>query len=174
VLHGLKTLAGGLTDDLVERFLSEPQAHRQPTRKIEFRPNYICFPVCTPTKPPATHTNCYLIYTSREVLVIDPGSPFEDEQQALAEAVTDLVSEGLSVREIVLTHMHPDHIGGVKALQSALGGELRVAAHRLTAEPLAGTIEVDRFIEEDDVIKLDGEPEISLREMHTTGHALVA
>ncbi len=30
VLHALKTLAGGLTDDLVERFLSEPDAHRQP------------------------------------------------------------------------------------------------------------------------------------------------
>ena len=66
VLHALKTLAGGLTNDLVERFLSVPEAHRQPTRGIEFRPNYICFPVRTPTKPPATHTNCYLIYTSRE------------------------------------------------------------------------------------------------------------
>ena len=30
VLHALKTLAGGLTADLVERFLSEPEAHRQP------------------------------------------------------------------------------------------------------------------------------------------------
>ena len=170
-VHALQTLADGISPDLVERLTATPHAHGEPTRRIEFHPNYICFPVRTPTRPPATHTNCYLIYTSREVLVIDPGSPYEDEQQALAEAVTDLVSEGRSVREIVLTHMHPDHIGGVKALQSALGGELRVAAHRLTAEPLAGTIEVDRFIEEDDVIKLDGEPEISLRAMHTPGHA---
>ena len=65
ILHALKTLAGGLTDDLVERFLSVSQAHGEPIRRIEFRPNYICFPVRTPTRPPATHTNCYLIYNSR-------------------------------------------------------------------------------------------------------------
>jgi len=56
-------------------------------------------------------------------------------------------------------------------IQAAVGGGLRVAAHRLTAEPLAGTIAVDRFIEDDDVIKLEGEPEIRLRAMHTPGHA---
>src|SRR6185436_1628829 len=170
-VHALQTLAAGITPDLIERFTATPHAHGEPTRRIEFHPNYICFPVRTPTRPPATHTNCYLIYTSREVLVIDPGSPYEDEQQALAESVGDLMSKGRSVREIILTHMHPDHIGGVKALQAALGGRLRVAAHRLTAEPLAGTIAVDRFIEDDDVIKLEGEPEIRLRAMHTPGHA---
>src|SRR4030095_2136579 len=136
VLHGLKTLAGGLTDDLVERFLSEPQAHRQPTRKIEFRPNYICFPVCTPTKPPATHTNAYLIYTSREILVIDPGSPYEEEQRALAECVDDLIAAGRTVRQIALTHVHPDHVAGVDALNDHLkakhGTRVPVAAHRLT------------------------------------------
>ena len=86
VLHALKTLSDGINEDLVERFLSIPNAHREPVRRIEFRPNYICFPVRTPTKPPATHTNCYLIYTPNELLIIDPGSPYEDEQQALAAA----------------------------------------------------------------------------------------
>ena len=61
----LENFGGGSHADLVERFLSVPNAHREPVRRIEFRPNYICFPVRTPTKPPATHTNCYLIYTSR-------------------------------------------------------------------------------------------------------------
>ena len=175
VLHALKTLSGGLTDDLVERFLSEPEAHRQPTRKIEFRPNYICFPVRTPTKPPATHTNSYLIYTSREILVIDPGSPYEDEQQALAEAVDELVRGARSVREIVLTHVHPDHVAGVNALNDYLetnyGSRVSVAAHRQTAESLKHQIRVDRFIEDDEVLTLEGEPYINLRAMHTPGHA---
>ncbi|MBA3805504.1 MAG: NUDIX hydrolase, partial [Acidobacteria bacterium] len=61
VLHALKTLARGITDDLRERFLSVPQAHGVPVRRIEFRPGFIGFPVRTPTKPPATHTNCYLV-----------------------------------------------------------------------------------------------------------------
>src|SRR5882762_7761031 len=112
VLHALGTLAGGLTDDLVERFLSVPEAHRKPTRRIEFYPNYICFPVRTPTKPPATHTNCYLIYSSSEILIIDPGSPYEDEQSALANCIDDLIRKGRTVCEIVLTHVHPDHVAG--------------------------------------------------------------
>jgi ribonuclease/clavin/mitogillin len=171
VLHALRTLAGGLTEGLVQRFLASPNAHGEPVRRIEFRPNYICFPVRTPTKPPATHTNCYLIYTSQEILIIDPGSPYEDEQQALALAVDDLIAEGRTVREIVLTHMHPDHVGGVNALRSHLGEQTKVAAHKLTAEPLSETVRVDRLIEDGDLISLKGSPEISLRAMHTPGHA---
>lgn len=177
VLHALKTLAAGLSDEtdgpdaLVERFLSSPNAHRETVRRVEFRPNYICFPVRTPTKPPATHTNSYLIYSSHELLIIDPGSPYEDEQQALAASIDELLAEGRRVREIVLTHMHPDHVGGVNALQTHLGEEVKVAAHRLTAEPLAGSIRVDRFIEDDEVIRLDGSPQLALRAMHTPGHA---
>jgi len=170
-LHALKTIADGLTPDLVERFLATPQAHRETVRRIEFRPNYICFPVRTPTKPPATHTNCYLIYNSREILVIDPGSPYKEEQQALAAAVDDLVRDGRSVCEIFLTHMHPDHVGGVESLRNHLGGHVGVAAHRFTAEPLSDTVRVDRLIDDGDMVELKGSPQIALRVMHTPGHA---
>ncbi len=175
VLHALKTLAGGLTNDLVERFLAIPQAHRQPTRRIEFLPNYLCFPVRTPTKPPATHTNCYLIHSSSEILVIDPGSPYEDEQQALAACVDDLIAAGRTVREIILTHVHPDHVAGVDALNDHLatrhGARNPVAAHRLTADSLRNQLSVDRYIEDGEVLELKREPEIKLRAMHTPGHA---
>jgi endoribonuclease LACTB2 len=175
VLHALKTLAGGLTDDLFERFLAVPQARREPTRRIEFLPHYICFPVRTPTKPPATHTNCYLIYTSSEILVVDPGSPYEDEQQALANCVDDLIAEGKTVREIILTHVHPDHVAGVNALNDHLESKQRtkvpVAAHRLTAESLKSEFGVDRHIEDDDILMLAGEPAIKLRALYTPGHA---
>ncbi len=176
ILHALKTLAGGLTSDLVERFLSTTHAHREPVRRIEFRPNYICFPVRTPTKPPATHTNCYLIYNSREVLVIDPASPYEDEQQALAACVDELLAEGRTVREIILTHLHPDHVGGVSALQDHLKTThqptpVAVAAHELTAEALGKEIGVDRLIADGEVIELEGDPRVSLRALHTPGHA---
>ncbi len=172
-IHALKSLSGGLNETLVERFLSAPNAHGEPVRRIEFRPNYICFPVRTPTKPPATHTNCYLIYTSEELLVIDPGSPYEDEQQAVAAAVDDLIAGGRTLREVVLTHLHPDHIGGVNALRNHLGDnyqQTKVAAHRLTADGL-GDIRVDRFIEDREVIDLQGTPNIRLRAMHAPGHA---
>src|SRR6266516_4694783 len=170
-LHALKTLAGGLGPDLVERLLSIPQAHRHPVGRIEFRPNYICFPVRTPTKPPATHTNCYLIYNSREIVIIDPGSPYEDEQQALAACLDDAIAEGRVVREIILTHMHPDHVGGVNALRSHIKGGVAVAAHQFTAEALSDSVRVDRLIEDGEVIELGAEPSIHLRAMPTPGHA---
>jgi ribonuclease/clavin/mitogillin len=175
VLHALTTLAGGLTDDLVRRFLASSHAHQQPVRRIEFRPNYICFPVRTKTLPPATHTNCYLIYTSREILIIDPGSPYEDEQEALASCLDDLIKGDRLVREIVLTHVHPDHIGGVQALNDHLrknhGEAVAVTAHRQTGESLKGQIHVDRFIEDGEVLELKGAPAIALRALHTPGHA---
>jgi len=170
-LHALRTLAGGIAPDLVDRFLSIPEARGVPERRITFRPNYICFPVRTPTRPPATHTCCYLVHNSKEILIFDPGSPYEDEQQALAACVDDMIAEGRRVREIILTHLHPDHVGGVNAFKSHLGGNIPVAAHAQTAAGLSD-VHVDRFIEDNDVITLDGEPRIQLRALHTPGHAL--
>ena len=169
-LHALRTIAGGVTSDLVERFLSNINAQGEIARRITFRPNYICFPVRTPTRPPATHTCCYLIHTSQEMLVVDPGSPYEDEQQALAECIDEMIAEGRRVREIIITHLHPDHISGVNALKAHLGCDVPIATHAQTAEALT-EIQVDRLIADGDVITLEGEPQIRLRAMHTPGHA---
>ena len=170
-LHALKTLASGITPDLVERFLAAPQTHGDSVRRIEFVPNYICFPVRTPTRPPATHTNCYLVYSSEEILIFDPGSPYGEEQAALAKMVDELRSAGRTVREIILTHLHPDHVGGVNALKAHLGGDVPVAAHAQTADALSD-IQVNHLIAEGDVITLAGAPAIHLRALHTPGHAL--
>ena len=169
-LHALRTLADGVTPSLVDRFLSLTHAHGEVARRITFRPNYICFPVRTPTRPPATHTCCYLIHTSAELLIVDPGSPYEDEQQALAECVDEMIAEGRRVRAIIVTHLHPDHIGGVNALKAHLGGEVPVAAHAETAAALS-EVQVDQLIEDGEMITLDGEPQLKLQALHTPGHA---
>ena len=170
VVHALRSLAGGTGEGLFERFLSIPQAHRAPVRRIEFLPGFTCFPVRTPTKPPATTTNCYIVGTG-EFVVIDPASPYEDEQAALSEFVRELLEGGRRLREIILTHLHPDHVGGVGALRESLGGRLPVAAHKLTADALGSVVRVDRFIEDGELIELTGDPVIALRAMHTPGHA---
>jgi glyoxylase-like metal-dependent hydrolase (beta-lactamase superfamily II)/8-oxo-dGTP pyrophosphatase MutT (NUDIX family) len=169
-LHALQMLAAGVTPDLVDRFLSLRHAHGEVARLITFRPNYFCFPVRTPTRPPATHTCCYLVHNAKELLIFDPGSPYEEEQQALAECVDEMIAGGRQVREIILTHHHPDHVAGVNALKAHLGGSVPVAAHRETAKIL-NDLQVDRFIEDGEIIKLDGEPELQLQAMHTPGHA---
>jgi len=108
--------------------------------------------------------------------VIDPGSPYEDERHALAEAVDQLLSDGRELKEIVLTHLHPDHIGGVNALREHLArawpaANRTVAAHRLTATALPDDVRAERFIEDGEVIELAGDPQIRLRALHTPGHA---
>jgi endoribonuclease LACTB2 len=169
VVHAVRTVAGGLTEDLTERFLSVAQARREPVRRIEFLPGFVCVPLRTPTKPPATTTNCYVVGT-RDFVVVDPGSPHEDEQGVLFEFVEELLAGGRRLREIILTHHHPDHVGGVERLREQLGGGVAVAAHRLTAEELKGRVRIDRFVEEGEVVELEGDPSISLRAMHTPGH----
>ena len=169
-LHALRMLGEGMTPDLIDRFLSLRHAHGEVARQITFRPNYFCFPVRTPTRPPATHTCCYLVHNAKELLIFDPGSPYEEEQQALAECVDEMIAAGRKVREIILTHHHPDHVGGVNALKAHLGGNVPVAAHKETAKIL-NDVHVDRFIEDSEIIALDGEPNVQLRALHTPGHA---
>ena len=137
---------------------------------IEFRPGILLFPLRTPTLPPATHTNCYLVGRSEAVLV-DPGSPFPAEiarlRAGLAAAEARL---GRRAVAIWLTHHHPDHVGGVAALRSALA--VPVLAHAATAARLAERgIEVDGELRDGEEWPLGGSPPFLLRVLHTPGHA---
>ncbi len=105
----------------------------------------------TPTVPPATHTNCYRLGS----VLIDPGSPWEEEH-AVAVPWAD------GVDRIVLTHHHPDHIGGVAALSAALGAE--VWAHCDARVPFP----VHRRLEDDEEIDTGAG---LLRCVWTPGHA---
>jgi glyoxylase-like metal-dependent hydrolase (beta-lactamase superfamily II)/8-oxo-dGTP pyrophosphatase MutT (NUDIX family) len=169
-LHIIRTLAkhAHQPGEFPSALTAVPEAQRGIVLRIEFYPGIFLFPVKTNTLPPATHTNCYIV-GDREVIVIDPASPFEEEQRELAAFIDTLKKEGRRVKAIYLTHHHSDHVGGVNHLRSHL--RVPVYAHRLTAERVGGSVTVDRFVEDDEVIELDGDVPWRLRVLHTPGHA---
>jgi ribonuclease/clavin/mitogillin len=119
--------------------------------------------VRTPTLPPATHTNTYVV--GHETLtIVDPASPYPDEQQRLAEL---LLATGKPVERILLTHHHHDHVSGVNALRGAFPG-LKVWAHERTRQRLEGHVHVDVLLDHDAIIDCGG---VTLRAVFTPGHA---
>jgi hydroxyacylglutathione hydrolase len=118
--------------------------------------------------------NCFLLGDegSRDGIVVDPGG---DAEKVLAA----VRSHGLTVRRVINTHGHFDHIGANRQVLAATGAELLV--HREDTPFLSRAAEVavmyglstenspppDRFLEDGMVIGL-GETEIKV--LHTPGH----
>jgi glyoxylase-like metal-dependent hydrolase (beta-lactamase superfamily II) len=134
---------------------------RNVTRGVEL------FPALTPTLPPATHTNSYAL-GEREVLLVEPATPFDDERRAWLEWARAIEAQGRTLRAIVLTHHHADHVGGAAFLARELG--LPIWAHDATAARLPG-IEVHRRMVDGETITLAGAAPQRWRALHTPGHA---
>jgi endoribonuclease LACTB2 len=127
-------------------------------------------PVRTPTLPPATHTNTYLVGETA-LTVFDPASPWEDQQQLLAGVLDERRATGVGVERIVLTHHHHDHVAGAMALARHLrqrGHPVPIAAHPLTAGLLRGMIHIDEVLHGGDILQAGG---VNLNMHHTPGHA---
>lgn len=119
--------------------------------------------------------NCYILADekTKDAVVIDPGDDAEDILRVIRE-------KGLTVKYIVNTHAHFDHVGANHQLKEATGAEILLhekdavvlkssSAHaaafnvKTTASPPA-----DRFVQHGDVISAG---EVSLKVLHTPGHS---
>ncbi len=95
-------------------------------------------PLVTPTLPPATRTNTYLVDTGAGWLVVDIGPSDEAELVRLGEAIDGLLGGSKAVAGLVVTHEHPDHVGGLSWWRDRYG--LPVWAHRHTVAALGGDV----------------------------------
>ncbi len=125
------------------------------------------FPVKTPTLAPATHTNSYAL-GGRDVVLVEPSTPYEGEQRAWIEWARALASKGRVIKALFATHHHADHVGGLDELSRELG--VPVWAHAWTADHL-GRDKFARTLEDGETFVLDGPFPEQWTALHTPGHA---
>jgi endoribonuclease LACTB2 len=108
-------------------------------------------------------TNTYIVGTGTRRLLLDTGQGIESYDDLLSRALEELC-DGAVIDRIVLTHAHPDHIGGVERVR-ARHGELSVGKMPLAASDRG--IDV-RAIGGGDVVEVEG---ATLDAIWTPGHA---
>jgi endoribonuclease LACTB2 len=139
-------------------------------RPRELSSSLSLFPARTPTLLPATHTNSYAL-GGRDVVLVEPATPYEEEQRAWIAWARALESQGRRLVAIVATHHHDDHVGGLDVLASEL--DVPVWAHDATVSRLAPATRarVTRRLADGDELVLEGPRDESWRVLHTPGHA---
>jgi endoribonuclease LACTB2 len=145
-----------------QRDLDDPLAHTATVGAIHM------VPLESPTLPPATHTNCYIVGRERFV-VIDPGTEQAEQLDKLYSLIDALIERGGTFAAIIITHHHVDHVCGVPALRERYG-MIPVWGHALNEglidEPIGA---LDRHLTDDEVIEIDEGH--ALRCLFTPGHA---
>ena len=104
-------------------------------------------------------TNTYLV-GNENVTVVDPGPALDTHIEAIVKASG-------SIKQIIVTHTHPDHSPGVKLLQEAID----VPAYGLitdTTKDQDKTFSPLKLLSDGDVLD---EEEYSIEVIHTPGHA---
>ena len=110
-------------------------------------------------------TNTYLVGTGPERILLDPGQGVPGYLPVLERAMER--SGVKRIQEIVLTHGHPDHIGGVRAVRERFG-KLRVSKFPWP-EADAGYADLELTLLEDGAVaRTEG---ATLRGVLTPGHA---
>jgi hydroxyacylglutathione hydrolase len=118
--------------------------------------------------------NCSIIgdEQTHEAMVIDPGDQIEGILEVLRQ-------EKLSLKQIVITHAHIDHVGGAMKLKAATGAPILMNQNDYALLKMLdmqaawvgmrppGAVEVDEAVSQGRVLKIG---EISSNVIHTPGH----
>jgi len=119
-------------------------------------------------------TNCYVITSRSEVIIVDPG----DEPERILRFIKDL--NAIPVR-IVATHTHFDHVLGVDEVRKAtkvpflihpddlaMLQSMQSRVRQIMGYEVPPPPKVDGYIKDDDLLRVGDE---TVRVLHTPGHS---
>lgn len=115
--------------------------------------------VPSPTLPPATHTNSWILGEDGSCIVVDPAAHIPSVQQAHVALL-----KSISPTAILLTHHHRDHIAGAKALQAHFDVPIWAHENNKSLIPLG----IDRTLEDEETLSFGSR---RWRVLFTPGHA---
>jgi glyoxylase-like metal-dependent hydrolase (beta-lactamase superfamily II) len=119
-------------------------------------------------------TNCYILKSCNEVIVVDPG----DEPGRILMFLKDINAKPT---RIVATHTHFDHVLGVNGVRKATKApfviheddlpmlrSMQSRAHRFMGFEVPPPPKVDGYLDDGDLLRLGDE---TIRVLHTPGHS---
>jgi glyoxylase-like metal-dependent hydrolase (beta-lactamase superfamily II) len=111
-------------------------------------------------------TNTYLLGTSARPLLLDTGVGHPEYPPLLEKALADECG-AREPGDVVVTHVHPDHLGGARDVLERFGPR-RISKHPWPVRDAAFELELTP-LGDGDVVRTEG---ATLRAIHTPGHAL--
>ncbi len=135
-------------------------------------PGILVAPLATPTLPPATTTNCYIV-GREQAYVVDPATWDESERARLFGFLDVAQRFDLELAGVLVTHHHRDHVGSVAHVAERY--QLPVFAHPRTLRRLPIRPRDGRELADGDILDLGRAPggrdePWSLTALHTPGH----
>jgi len=165
IAYVLQNLAAYPFPDVWEHLRNVGEHKGDRPAKMEFANGIYILPLRSPTLPPATHTNCVIV-GERELYLIDPATHDDEELGLLTRQVNILVKLGGTVKAVLLTHSHIDHVCAAEFCRAAY--DVPIWSHEATARQLP--FASDRHLTDGEIITIPGNPDWRLRCIHTPGH----